>query len=440
MHRDVKPSNIKLRSDGTVKVLDFGLATAVDPHASDPDRELSTATAPLDALAGTAAYMSPEQAQGHRVDKRTDIWAFGCVLFEMLTGGRPFAGANAAQTIAAIVSQPPQWDRLPPEVPASCRAVLERCLRKDPADRIRDIGDVRLALDGAFEPQPARRAPLMSRTRSARARQLAPWLAAATVAGVTMVALGRTPMVPPAPLSFELHAPEGSAFDQLTMEPYPALSPDGRRIAFVARWESRRALWVQTIGTLEAVPLRGTEGVTASFWSPDGQSIGFVGGDGYLKKVSLTGDRPVQVLSDVPAYWGGAWTSEGTIVFSGRDGLYRIGNEGGAAVQLTHLDASRGEFSHRWPAAIPGRPSQVAFLVRSTQEEARGIHLLSLDAPSGRRRIVPDDSNSSFSMGADGQVRMFFVHDSTLIAQPFDPCGRTSHGRAGGGRSPGRSR
>jgi eukaryotic-like serine/threonine-protein kinase len=249
VHRDVKPSNIKLRPDGTVKVLDFGLATAVDPHAGDQDLELSTETAPLDAVAGTTAYMSPEQAQGHRVDKRTDIWAFGCVLYEMLTGARPFAGANAAQTIAAVISQAPRWDRLPPDVPASCRAVLERCLRKDPADRIRDMGDVRMALDGAFEPGPARITTPISRPRTTRVRQLAPWLVAAAVAGMTLVALGRTPTVPP-PLSFELHAPEGSAFDQVTMEPYPTLSPDGRRIAFVARWESRRALWVQTIGTL----------------------------------------------------------------------------------------------------------------------------------------------------------------------------------------------
>jgi eukaryotic-like serine/threonine-protein kinase len=422
VHRDVKPSNIKLRPDGTVKVLDFGLATAVDTQTGDPDRELSTATAPLDALAGTTAYMSPEQAQGHRLDKRTDIWAFGCVLFEMLTGSRPFAGANAARTIAAIIGQAPRWDRLPLDVPASCRAVLERCLRKDPADRIRDMGDVRLALDGAFEPQALARASLISTTWIARTRQLAPGLVAAAVAGVTIVALGRT-STDPASLSFELHAPEGSAFDQVTMEPYPTLSPDGRRIAFTARWESRRALWVQTIGTLEAVPIRGTEGVTAPFWSPDGQSIGFVGGDGYLKRVLLTGDRPVQVLSDVPAQWGGAWTSEGDIVFTGRDGLYRIGSDGGAAVQLTHLDASRGEFSHRWPTTIPGSPSQLAFLVRSTQEDARGIHVISLDDPSRKRRIVPDDSNSSFSVGLDGRLRIFFVHDATLIAQPFDPVG-----------------
>jgi Tol biopolymer transport system component len=204
------------------------------------------------------------------------------------------------------------------------------------------------------------------------------------------------------------------------MEPYPVLSLDGRRLAFVAQNESRRSLWVQRVGTLDPVPLPGTEGASAPFWSPDGRFVGFLA-DGRLKKVSLAGDRPVQTLSKIPAAYGGTWMAGGMILFSGADGLYRVPAEGGEAVQVTRLNHSRGEFSHRWPSALPGSPSRFAYLIRSTGEDARGIHLASLENPSVKRRLVPDDSNGVFSVAVDGSIRLSFVHDATLVSQAFDP-------------------
>ena len=421
VHRDVKPSNIKIRADGTVKVLDFGLATAVDSRTSAADHDASTLTAPLDNIAGTTGYMSPEQAQGLPVDRRTDIWAFGCVLFEMLTGHRPFEGANAAQTIAAILSQEPKWDRLPAAASASCRMVLRRCLQKDPGERMRDIGDVRLALDGAFDPgRGVKHDPALPALASLRAYTL-PWLALVVAVVVTIAGLGTTRQAPVVtPLTFELHAPRGSGFFRFTMEPHPALSANGRRLAFIAEWQGRRALWVQTVGALDAAPVPGTEGATAPFWSPDGQFVGYFA-DERLKKVSLTGDRPVETLSDVTTRWGGTWAATGTIVFSGLDGLYRVAAEGGEAVRMTRLDESRGEFSHRWPVVVPDGSSRFAYLIRSTQEDARGIYLGSLDDPSSKRRLVGADSNGGFIVGPGRQVHLLFVRDSALLAQPFDP-------------------
>jgi hypothetical protein len=203
------------------------------------------------------------------------------------------------------------------------------------------------------------------------------------------------------------------------MQPYPALSPDGRRMVFVAEWESRLALWVQSIGDLEASPLPGTEGATSPFWSPDGRFIAFVAG-GQLKKVSLAGGRPVQTVFAGPTTSGGVWTPDGTIVFAGAGGLYRVVAEGGQPEPLTRLDESRGEFSHRWPAPLPGSATQFIYLIRSTRDDARGLYLGSLADANLKQRLTAEDSNGAFGSDAAGRLHLFFVRDSTLLAQPFD--------------------
>ena len=302
IHRDLKPANIKVRADGTVKVLDFGLAKAMEPAArSSPSMSMSpTLTTPAMTQAGiilgTAAYMSPEQAKGRAVDKRSDVWAFGVVLYEMLTGQRAFDGEDMTEVLGAVVRLEPNCDALPPDVPAHVRRVLQLCLRKDLRQRIRDVGDVRLTLEGAFEtavPQTATLVPL-----PARGAPLA-WIAALAVAAVAIVALA-VPTVrhlreaPPA-------SPPETRTDVVTpanADPISfALSPDGRQIVFVASGDGAARLWLRPLTTTTAQPLPGTEGADHPFWSPDSRAVGFFA-DGKLKRLDLGGGAPANSRPD----------------------------------------------------------------------------------------------------------------------------------------------
>jgi Tol biopolymer transport system component len=421
IHRDLKPANIKLRPDGTVKVLDFGLAKILDPPLAGSDVHAPTVTFAMDAVMGTAAYMSPEQAGGQSVDRRADIWAFGCVLYEMLTGKRPFAGENTAQTIAAVIGAEPDWSRLPAGVSPTLQVFLRRCLRKDPKQRLRDIGDLRLALDGAFEHAADASGGTPRVTRRAKARHLLAWCVGIVVTGaVTGLALWTNiPDRDERAISFFIRPPEGSAFERVTMQPYPALSPDGRYLAFTASFESRPVLWVQAIGDLEARRLPDTEDAAFPFWSPDGQFIAFVA-RGRIIKIAVSGDRPAQELCNCDAVFGGTWTASGTIVFGARSGLSRVAAEGGEAVHVTRIDESRGEHAHRFPTLLPGSDTRLVYLIRSTREQYRGLYLTSLDAPDLKQRLVPDDSNGAFGAGPDGRHYLFYVRNFTLLAQPFD--------------------
>jgi Tol biopolymer transport system component len=379
MHRDLKPDNVKLRADGTVKLLDFGLAKIFAQESEGSERKDATVTA-LDiaaagAVMGTPAYMSPEQARGGTVDRRTDIWAFGCVLYEMLTGQRAFDG-DTTQIIARVLEREPDWSKLPADLPSGVRLLLKQCLEKNPRKRRRDAGDVRLDLEQAHAPPDAPE----TKATAAPAKK---WMAIAAGLALATIALLAIQLYPRSPAGTSTRiAPELSTM-RFDVETPPtsdafsfAVSPDGRQLVFVAIAELRPLLWLRALDQVTAQPLAGTEGASHPFWSPDSRSVGFFS-DGKLKRKDLTGGLP-QVLADAPGARGGTWNRDGDIVFAPEAtvGLKRVAATGGTPITVTELAANHG--SHRWPQFLPdGR--RFLFFVGLGQASARGVYVGSLD-------------------------------------------------------------
>ena len=306
VHRDLKPANIQVATEGSaagqVKVLDFGLAKAFEADGTSQEMSPDLSHSPTMAAAtrtgvimGTAAYMSPEQARGKPVDKRTDIWAFGCVLFEMLTGKRAFQGETVTDILAAIVHQEPQWEALPPETPLRTRDLLKRCLKKQADERLRDVGECRIAVkEYLADPEGEKRRALASAGAATAAAN--PWKLAVPLAVATLLigVLGTwwaTRPVPPAPedlVRFDFELPEDVSFTR-TGARVVAVSPDGTRIAFTGN----NQLWIRPIDELQATPLRGTNAPTSPFFSPDGQQFGFWSApDAQIKRIAVTGGAP----------------------------------------------------------------------------------------------------------------------------------------------------
>ena len=348
IHRDLKPPNIKITPEGQIKILDFGLAKAFQQDAGQGvDTSLSptlTKGTVVGAIMGTAAYMSPEQARGNIVDKRCDVWAFGAVLYEMLTGRRAFDGGDASEILAGVIKSEPSWERLPEDAPPTLKPLLQRCLAKDPKERVRDIGDVKLVLDGAFEAET--RDPLPSRRPS-----VMPW----AVAGIAMViaivsVFTRDPgSLSSVPARFAIPV-DGQLPPRLG--PLVALSPDGRELVYVAITEEGDQLYRRSMNRLEAKALPGTVEARASFFSPDGQWIAFTSGDQRLKKVPLSGGPPTTICDCRPDV-DGAWGPDGTIVFSAyaTGVLMRVSSDGGIPEPVTTL--AEGEGSHDHPVFTP---------------------------------------------------------------------------------------
>ena len=370
VHRDLKPANIKVRPDGTVKVLDFGLAKALEPTTgTGMDATASpTITSPammtgVGMLLGTAAYMSPEQARGKPVDKRADTWAFGCVFYEMLTGKRAFDGEDVTDTLAAVVRSEPKWDALPDTLSPSVRMFLRRCLHKDPKQRIGDIRDVRLALEGAFEITAAD-IPAITRNRVWRHPATAA-IVVVSLMGITALAVWsvtRSRPTPALPVRLTVAPPEGETVLR-GADPAIAMSPNGRQIVFVTD-ESRPEMYVRSVDQLESRRLTGLESPRQPFISPDGNWIGFVdGASAVLKKVSLNGGPPVSICALVGAPGatgggprGGSWGPDNAIVFATNDpttGLLRVSAGGGQPEVLTKPDREKGEADHFWPELLP---------------------------------------------------------------------------------------
>ena len=352
VHRDLKPANVKQTEDGKIKVLDYGLAKVFQEGTPDADSSMSP-TLTRDAtrvgvILGTAAYMSPEQAKGKKVDRRTDIWAFGVVLFEMLTDRRLFSGETVSDTLAAVLRQEIEWNHLPAATPPSVRWLLMRCLERDPKKRLRDIGEARIAVEAREQVVTASMAtaPLW--------RRALPWVLCGTLA-LMMWAQRRPAAEPPTlvRLSVELGVDASLA---ASLGPAAILSPDGKLLVFAARTAAGESpqLYVRRLDQLTASPLPGTEDGANPFFSPDGEWIAFFA-DGKLKKVGVTGDRAV-TLCDAPNSRGGTWSEDGTILFvpGTRVGLSRVSSAGGTAEVLTTPDPSAGENSHRWPQSLQG--------------------------------------------------------------------------------------
>jgi Tol biopolymer transport system component len=419
VHRDLKPANIKVRPDGTVKVLDFGLAKAMEPAGTSPANvsQLPTITTPAMTQAGiilgTAAYMSPEQARGRPVDRRTDVWAFGCVLYEMLTGRRAFEGDDVSVTLASVLKDRVRWDALPPNTPAAVHRLLRRALTKDTRGRLGDIRDARLDLEEAVQdPSPALpQGQLAASNRRVRWFQQAAVVAFAAVAGLlAVVAIEHWREVPAQvlPVRFEIAASDMGALDMF------ALSPDGRMLAFVAPRGGQNVLWIRAMDTAVAEPLTGTDGASAPFWSPDSTSIGFFSG-GDLKRIDA-GGGPAQTLTTtsgaVGLNRGGAWGRDDVIVFAPTptSGLFRIPAAGGEAAALTALDSHTG---HRLPAFLPDGRHFLYLAQRGS--DGGDIYLASLDAPSGTRLLGADTG----AVYADPGY-LLFGSQGNLYAQRFD--------------------
>ena len=395
IHRDLKPANIKIKTDGTVKVLDFGLAKALDPSyvaqgfspaSASPTISLTAAATQMGMVIGTAAYMSPEQARGKPVDKRADIWAFGVVLYEMLTGARPFQGEDVSLTLASVMKSDIDPKTLPPDVPAAVRTVLRRCLEKDPSRRIRDVGDVRLAMEGAFETTvtaPAETAPA--------APQLQVWqrpmplmigvMALLVAASLAVWSLMRP--VPPAPRSlvqFVLLTPPDGALRAVGFDSEVAISPDGTRVVYASGSgpPQNRRLYLRQLGELNATPIRGTEGGYAPAFSPDGQSVGFRAVPGNpLRRVSVLGGPPTTIV-EPESVEGFSWGADDAIVFGSPTGLMRVPAVGGEPQPLTTVDPDQGETAHRWPDVLPNLTG-VLFTAWSGSDEESRLAVVSLE-------------------------------------------------------------
>ncbi len=430
VHRDLKPANIKVRPDGTVKVLDFGLAKAMESPAAvvvsggpaSSARSMSpTITTPAlltgaGIILGTAAYMSPEQARGKAVDKRTDIWAFGCVLYEMLTGRRAFAGEDVTEVLARVLERDVDLTAIPATVPPGIRRLLRRCLAKDRRQRLPDIGVARLEIDEALTGGAPESPPVVSAGSRSRFERAA-W--AAAVVGVAAIAAGvayfNRPATPPSPeVRFEIPVTQMRFLSDI------AISPDGRRVVFAAvAPNGRDALWIRDLNSSTARQLPGTESASPQSmwpaWSPDSRHIVFAA-DGNLKKIDVMGG-PAQTLTALGGQLGGAtWNRDNVILFGSNDhGLRMISASGGNITPVSERDAKLEETYHDAPVFLPDGRHFLYLAWSNARVENRAIFIGSLDS-SARTRLMTAESNAMYSRG-----HLLFLRGDTLVAQPFDP-------------------
>ena len=406
VHRDLKPSNIKVRSDGSIKVLDFGVAKLLTEGDALNAADAATATAVATqhgAFLGTIPYMSPEQARGLPVDRRADVWAFGCVLFELLTGSPAFAGPTIPDTVAAILERDPDWAQLPPSTPPHVVRVLRRCLQKDLKLRLRDCGDLRLDIDEALSTEVASQP-----SPPARSQLAIMWIAAAIVGAGALGALAAlypwTPRSLIAPTRLSISVP-----GTITSQSAPAIAPDGRRIAFVTTSASGQStLWLRAFDSVDARELPGTANAAHPFWSPDGRWIAFLS-EGKLKKIPADGGS-VQVLADKALRAGGSWGADAMIVFVPAVGqLASVSANGGPPSPI----ALPGHLSPGWPHFLPdGR--HFLFLDNGVPG-SRTIYVGAV----GSTEIKPVLKNDFRALYSDAGY-LLFARDENLMAQPFD--------------------
>ena len=422
IHRDLKPLNIKITDDENVKVLDFGLAKAFagdEAEASVSNSPtLSMAATQQGVILGTAAYMSPEQAKGRTVDKRTDVWAFGCVLYEMLTGRQSFGASDVTESLAAVIRSDPQWNTLPENLHPRLREVVERCLRKPVAKRYQDIGDVKVDLEQILDDPGGVLVQPVADVVQARPQSRLPWVAAVALIGIIAGLAGWNlrPLPAGRTTRFEIIPPDSAPLEITNTLSDVAVSPDGTRIVYTAT--AARNLWVRTLDQIEPVELVTLGQTRNPFFSPDGTQVGFhVQGDNSLMRVSIQGGPPQTIVADIGGNLVGAsWGPDNSIVFAPGDGegLMRVAAVGGEPTALTTADQSEGRIFHSWPEVLPDSRG-VLFTTWSGSDETSEIVVLNLE--TGEQHILVSGGTSPRYVSTG---HILYATAGSLWVVPFD--------------------
>jgi Tol biopolymer transport system component len=426
VHRDLKPANIKVTEEDIVKVLDFGLAKALEVDLGPTDISssptMSRVATQAGMILGTAAYMSPEQARGKRADRRSDIWAFGCVLYEMLTGQMAFSGETVSDTLANIIKDQPDWSQLPTGISVRVRVLLQRCLTKDPRQRLQAIGDARIAIEevlaGAPEPTYGAKAQVVA-AEIPKWKKILPWGLTAALGAALLLSFFsmRKPAAPDASIDLNLVIPADQTLEKIN-GPAIAISPDGSRIAFVTQeaGSAQGRLFVREMGKRQPLLLEGAGLAALPFFSPDSQWIGFFG-DGKLKKVSVHGGAPI-ALADAVGYRGATWGEDDTIIFPTQytSGLFRVPALGGATQVATHLDAARSEVTHRWPQFLPGAKAVLYTSASNNNFFGTAAVQATVLATGETKILVPSAYFGRYLAGG----YLAYFSQGTLFVAPFD--------------------